>query len=277
MGLRIATNIASLSAQRNMNRATEALTRNFERLSTGKRIARAQDDAAGLGISARLRAQVRSLDQAARNAQDGLSLLQTAESGVAEIEESLLRMRELAVQAQNGTLSSNDRANLQLEFQQLQSAITQVANGVEFNNVALLNTSSTAITLQVGPDTTATVDTLVFSLTSVLSTDLSLPTASTFISSAASATTAVGLIDSAIETITGQRGTFGALQNRLEGTISAIRARSENLSAANSRILDVDIAHETAMLTRNSILQQSAISVLSQANAQPQVALELLG
>ena len=277
MGLRIGTNVASLAAQRNLNTTTNALARNFERLSTGKRIARASDDAAGLGISSRLRAQVRSLDQAARNAQDGLSLLTTAESGLAEVQESLLRMRELAVQAQNGTLSTNDRANLQSEFEQLQSAITQVANGVDFNNVALLNTSSGAITLQVGPDTSAAVDTVVFSLTSVVASDLSVPSSSVYISSAALAGTAVGLIDSALDTITGQRGTFGAMQNRLEALATSLTSRSESLQAANSRILDVDIASETADLTKNSILQQAAITVLSQANASPQAALSLLG
>lgn len=277
MGLRIATNVASISAQRNLQIASGELGRNYDRLATGRRIARASDDAAGVGISARLRAQVRSLDQATRNAQDAVSLVQTAEQSLTELEGILLRARELAVQAQNGTLTSNDRANLQAEFSQLQSTIDQIADGVEFNNLKLLNDSATNFTFQVGPDTAVGVDTLVLNGIDVNGTVLTVAAAQASIGTAAAALSAVGNIDTALEAVSTRRGTLGATQNRLEATISALRSRSENLASANSRILDVDIATETARLTQNSILQQAAISVLAQANLQPQAALSLLG
>lgn len=274
MGLRIATNVGSMNAQRQLQRATESLNRNFEHLSTGKRIARAADDAAGLGISARLTAQVRSVDQAVRNASDGISLVQTAEGGLGEIESSLVRMRELAVQASNGTLSTTDRANLQTEFAQIKNNVDQIASSTSFNGTSLLNSSST-LTLQVGAGTTAGVDTLGVTLTSATASSLSIGTLD--IGSSGDPSAAIVAIDTAINTVTTARGQFGAVQNRLNATISNLQVRSESLSAANSRILDVDVAAETALLTKNSILQQSALSILGQANVQPQAALRLLG
>jgi flagellin len=273
MGLRIGTNVSSLTAQRNLSRATEGLNRTFERLSTGKRISRAADDAAGLGISARLGAQVRSIDASVRNAYDGISLIQTAEGGLSEIENAISRMRELAVQSANGTLSSSDQDNLQEEFSQLQSQIDQVSNSTTFNGISLLNTSS-AITLQVGPNTTAGVDTLDVSTTDATGTTLGVSSLS--IGSGGDSSAAIAALDTALDTVTSARGSLGASQNRIESSISALQVRSENLAAANSRILDVDVAKETAELAKFQILQQSALSVLAQANSQPFSALSLL-
>lgn len=273
MGLRIGTNVQSLTAQRNLRTATTALNKNFSHLSTGKRISSAADDAAGLAISARLNAQTRSLDAAVRNANDGISLVQSAEGGLAEIESSLIRMRELAVASSNGTLSSADRANLDSEFTQLRSTIDTVANSTSFNGTNLLNTSS-AVTLQVGAGTTAGVDTLNVSTVDVTGSTLGVGTES--IDTTTNASSAIAAIDTALDTVTSARGDFGAIQNRLGSTISSLSIRSENLASAASRIQDVDVAFETAELTKNSILQQSALSVLAQANSQPQAALSLL-
>lgn len=274
MGLRIGTNVASLSAQRNLQRASEALGRNFEHLSTGRRISRAADDAAGLSIAARLSASTRSIDQAVRNANDGVSLVQTAEGALGEIESALTRMRELSVQSANGTYSASDQDNLQAEFSQLLTSVNQIADSTSFNTVSLLNSSS-AITLQIGPGTTAGVDTLSVSLTSATASSLSISTLD--IGSSGDASAAIVALDTALNTVTTARGAFGAVQNRLDAAMSQLQVRSENLSAAYSRIMDVDVAAETAALTKNSILQQAAISILAQANTQPSQALTLLG
>lgn len=273
MGLRIGTNVQSLTAQRNLQRATAGLNKNFEHLATGKRISSASDDAGRIGMSARLKAQVGSLDQAIRNANDGISLIQTGEGGLAEIENSLVRMRELAIQASNGTLSGADRSNLDQEFSELRSGIDQVAQSSTFNGHQLLN-STAGLTLQVGTGTTAGVDTLSVSTTDVTSSALTLSSAS--VTSASNASSAIAAIDTALDAVTSARADFGAAQNRLSATISQAQVRMENLASANSRIEDVDVAAETAELTKNSILQQSALSVLAQANSQPQAALSLL-
>jgi flagellin len=264
-----------LVAQRNLFKATEGLNKNFEHLATGMRISRASDDAAGLAISARLQAQVRSLDQATRNANDGISLVQTAEGALGEIQSNLTRMRELAIQSNNGTLSASDRDSLQDEFAQLRDSIDQVAQSTNFNNIQLLDGTNATVTLQVGSGTTAGVDTLDVSLVDVQSSALTLTALN--IGGSGNPSLAITDIDNAIDAVTSMRGDLGATQNRLETTISSLQVRSENLAAANSRIRDVDIAAETAMLTKNSILQQAALSVLAQANAQPMSALALLG
>lgn len=273
MGLRIGTNVASISARRNLSNVTARLNKNFEHLSTGKRVSSASDDAAGVAISARLTAQIRSLDQAARNANDGVSLVQTAEGALSEIESTLVRMRELSVQASNGTLSSTDRDNLQSEFSQLQSNIDQIANGTSFNGTALLNSSGT-VTIQIGAGTSAGVDTLDVSTVAVTGSDLSV--SSLDIGSSGDPSAAIVAIDTAINTVTSARSDFGAFQNRLTTAVAGAQVRAENLAAANSRIIDVDVAFETAELTKNSVLQQASLSVLAQANVQPQAALSLL-
>ncbi len=274
MGLRINTNVSSLNAQRSLSRATEALNTSFRRLSTGQRVATAADDAAGLAISERLRARVRSTEQAARNAQDGISLVQTAEGAMQESNSMLIRMRELAVQANNGTMSTADRDTLNAEFAALITEIDRVASATNFNTISLLDGTVASLTLQVGADTTAGVDTLNVSMTSA--TALALGINALNIGATGNASAAIAAIDTAINSVSQGRGNLGAVQNRLQGLISNLQVSVENLSAAESRIRDVDVAAETANLTKNSIIQQAAISVLAQANTQPQSALALL-
>jgi flagellin len=275
MGLRVNTNSASINAQRNLSSVTEKLSGNFRRLSTGLRISSASDDAAGLAISERLRSQVRSLDQAKRNANDGISLVQTAEGALNEVSSILTRLRELAIQSSNGSVSSQDKETLDEEFQSLVNEVNRIGRSTEFSGIKLLDGSSSTVSFQVGFGTTSGIDTISVSLSAALSTTLSLN--SLDIGSGGATTTAISSIDTAINTISGLRGSLGAVQNRLGSTINNLAITVENLSAAESRIRDVDVAYETAQLTRNSILQQASISVLSQANALPQSALRLLG
>ena len=275
MGLRVNTNVTSINAQRNLSTVTNRLSGNFRRLSTGLRISTAADDAAGLAISERLRSQVRSLEQAKRNANDGISLVQTAEGALNEVSSILVRLRELAIQSSNGSVSDQDKATLNEEFSSLVAEVNRIGSSTEFNGIKLLDGSSSSVSFQVGFGTTAGIDTLAVSLSPSLSTSLSLD--SLDIGSTGSTTTAITNIDSAINSISSLRGSLGAVQNRLGSTINNLAITSENLSAAESRIRDVDVAYETAQLTRNSILQQASISVLSQANSLPQSALRLLG
>jgi flagellin len=271
MSLRINTNVFSLNAQRNLSTQTSKLGKSFQRLSTGLRITNASDDAAGLAISERLRADTRSLEQAGRNANDGISLIQTAEGALDETSNILGRLRELSVQASNGTLSSDDKDTLQQEFALLVDEVDRIANSTSFNGTDLLNSDST-ISLQVGEGTTSGTDTIDVTFSASGSADLALD--SLDISSDPSS--AITAIDTAIDSVAQLRGDLGATQNRLDSTIRNIGVRVENLSAAESRIRDVDVAKESANLTKNSILQQAALSVLSQANVQPQSALSLL-
>ncbi len=275
MGLRVNTNITSINAQRNLASVTERLGGNFRRLSTGLRISTAADDAAGLAISERLRSQVRSIEQAKRNANDGISFVQTAEGALNEVSSILTRLRELAIQSSNGSVSSADKETLDEEFQSLVGEINRIGRSTEFNGIKLLDGSSSTVSFQVGFGTTAGIDTLSVGLSPALSTTLSLQ--SLDIGSGGTTTTAITNIDAAINAVSSLRGSLGAVQNRLGSTINNLAIQSENLSAAESRIRDVDVAYETAQLTRNSILQQASISVLSQSNALPQSALQLLG
>jgi flagellin len=274
MGLRVNTNVASINAQRSLAEVSNRLAGNFRRLSTGLRIATAADDAAGLAISERLRARVASLDQAKRNANDGISLVQTGEGALNEVSSILTRLRELAIQSSNGTVSATDKNTLNQEFTSLVSEINRIGSATEFNGIKLLDGSSSSITFQVGAGTNSAIDTLSVALSPALSTTLSLN--SLDIGSAGNTSTAIANIDTAINTISSLRGTLGAVQNRLGSTINNLGVAVENLSAAESRIRDVDVAYETSQLTRNQILQQSSIAVLSQANALPQSALRLL-
>jgi flagellin len=222
-----------------------------------------------------LRSQIMSLDQARRNANDGISLVQTAEGALNEVSSILTRLRELAIQSSNGSVSNQDKETLDGEFQSLVNEVNRIGRSTEFSGIKLLDGSSSSVSFQVGMGTTAGIDTISVSLSAALSTSLSLQ--SLDIGSGGVTTTAITNIDAAINTISSLRGTLGAVQNRLGSTINNLAIQVENLSAAESRIRDVDVAYETAQLTRNSILQQAAISVLAQANAQPQSALRLLG
>ena len=274
MGLRVNTNIASINAQRNTAQVTGRLARNFQRLSTGLRISTAADDAAGLAISERLRSQIRSLGQASRNANDGISLVQVGEGALNEVSNILVRLRELAIQAANGSSSTADKNTIKEEFDSLVNEVNRIAQSTDFNGVRLLDGSSTSVSFQVGINTAASIDVLNVTLTPALSTSLGLSTID--VGSGGDTSFAISQIDSAVNLVSQLRGKFGSLQNRLQSTIANLGVASESLSAAESRIRDVDVAYETAELTRNSILQQASIAILSQANAQPQAALRLL-
>jgi flagellin len=252
------------------------------RLSTGLRINTAADDAAGLAISEKLRAQIRSLSQAERNANDGISLMQTAEGAMNEVSGILGRMRELAVQSANGTLGSTERGFLNSELTDLRSEIDRVASVTEFNGSKLLNggTTGTAFSFQVGIGNSSN-DTISATIKGTKAADLGISGSVSLntvnISSAGGARSALSTIDKAINDISTRRANLGSAQNRMQITIANLGSARENLSAANSRIRDVDVASETATLTRNNILLQAGVSVLAQANQLPSVALSLLG
>jgi flagellin len=270
MALVVNTNLFSMTAQKNLSVHSDKLAGSFAKLSSGLRIVSAADDAAGLGISERMRAEIRSLGMAQRNSQDGVSLVQTAEGALAEVSGNLIRMRELAVEAANGTLNTADRNSLDAEFQALDDEINRVASQTEFNGITLLNSAST-ISIQVGTTTGQTIDIVTADMqTATLGVDVLNVTTSGL------ASTALAALDTAIDSVVAQRGDFGASQNRLSSAMRSIATAKENLSGAESRIRDVDVASETAELTKNRILQQAATSVLGQANTQPQLAMSLL-
>lgn len=279
MSLVINNNIASLNAQKNLNQVTERLGKNFKRLSSGLRISTAADDAAGLAISERLRSTIRSLDQASRNANDAISLTQTAEGGLNEVSNILIRLRELSIQANTGTISDADKDLLQTELGELVSEIDRIAQAVDFNGIALLDGSSTQIEFAIGDGSTAGVDTISVSIDNVRTsalTDGTTALSAIDIGSSGDVSSALASIDAAITTVNTFRARLGAAENRLTSAIGNLANQVESLSAAESRIRDVDVARESADLTRNSIIQQSALSVLAQANLQPQSALSLL-
>ena len=271
MGLRVNTNVASMTAQRNLGAVTGRLQGNFSRLASGLRIATSADDAAGLGISERMRSQIRSFAVARRNAQDGVSLTQTAEGSLQEVSNILGRMRELSVQAANGTLSSNDRATIDTEFGELISEVDRIAAQTTFNGVQILDGSVATVSLQIGINAG---ETIAAAMQDVRGATLGINALQT--DTAANASAAITALDTAIGSVNTSRGTLGATQNRLTSAISSIANVRENLSAAESRIRDVDVAVETADLTRNTILQQASTSILAQANSQSQLALSLL-
>jgi flagellin len=273
MGLRVNTNISSLNAQRYLSTVSERLNGNFKRLASGLRIASASDDPAGLGISERMRAQTRALGQASRNGQDGVSLVQTAEGALNEVNSNLIRMRELAIAAANGTYSTADRATLNAEFTLLVEEIDRIATSTQFNGVDVLNMPTGTVSIQIG---TESGDQITLDLADTTSSALGITGSGFAIDTVSNAQGVLDTIDGAINSLVTTRGNLGAAQNRLESAIRSIENAKENLSAAESRIRDVDVAHETADMTRNSIVQQAAVSVLAQANLQPQIALSLL-
>ena len=276
MPLTINSNLASLNAQRNLRKTERTLTTAMTRLSSGLRINEASDDAAGLAISEKLRAQVRGLAQAQRNANDGISLIQTAEGALNESSDMLIRIRELAVQASNGTLGTAERNAINDEFTALKAEIDRIASVTEFNGQKLIDGSlSTGLSFQVGLNNNASTDRITVSVSSAVATALGL-TAGMTLSTSTGAQASLGLIDTAISTVSTRRGDLGAIQNRLYSTINNLAAAHENLSAANSRIRDTDVASESAALMRGQILMQSGIAVLAQANQLPSLALSLL-
>ncbi|MBK6732616.1 MAG: flagellin FliC [bacterium] len=274
MGIRINTNISSLNTQRHLSKSSTEFQKSMEKLSSGLRINRAGDDAAGLAISEGLKSDIRALDQASRNAADGISLVQTAEGALDEVSSILLRMKELAEQSLNGTLSDTDRGYLNAEFSALSSEIDRISDGVDFNGVKLLDGSGGSVAIQVGIGTSGSDSVAVDLGDDLDATGLGLAAT---IDSASGATTAMDEIDGAISTVTSSRSDFGAVQNRLESSIRNINMTSENLAAANSRIRDVDIAKETSRMTSYQILQQAGVSMLAQANMSSGLAMSLLG
>jgi flagellin len=267
MSLRIQNNVEAFNAQRQLGVTTHKLGKAMERLSSGYRINRAADDAAGLAISEKLRGQIGGLAQAIRNTQDAVSLVQTAEGALTEVHSMLQRVRELAVQYRNGTLSSDDKLAIQSEVNQLASEIERIGSSTEFNGIALLNSASN-VTFQVGADDGQTISVATISLgASVVSATFSL---------GGTGTTDLTEIDTAITNVSSQRAVFGAVQNRLDHTLGNLGTYQENLVASESRIRDVDMASEMVNFTKLQILQQAGTSMLAQANQSPQAVLSLL-
>lgn len=276
MGLRINTNVASLNSQRALGKTGLELQKTLEKLSSGERINRAGDDAAGLAISESLKAQIKGLGAAERNAEDGISLVQIAEGGLNEISNILIRLRELGVQAASDTVSNVERKFLNLEFEQMLDEIDRIANTTEFNNVQLLNGTGAVLDIQVGVRNDPLVDRLTFDAAKadVNVSSLGLNLAS--VMDKISAQNSLASIDNAISDVTGVRADFGAMQARLQSTINNLQISKENLSAAKSRIRDTDFAKETAELTRNNVLYSAGTSVLAQANNNTKNALTLI-
>ena len=274
MALFIQTNVGSMVAQNHLQKTQTALSSNFAKLSSGYRINSASDDAAGLGISKTMGAQVRSLAVAERNASDGISMAQTADGAAEQIHTILTRMRELAVQGANGTLASGDSTNLNTEFQANLSEIDRIAQVTTFTGHNLLAGSAASVTFQVGINNVAAADRLSVSFGGADVAGLSMTGAA--VDSVANARTAIGTIDTAIGSLSTLREGWGSAVNRLTTTVTNLQSMQANLSASLSRIQDVDIAAETASMSRNQVLSQAGAAVLSQANQAPQLALSLL-
>lgn len=271
----VQTNVSSLLAQNNLSRTQLGLSNSFARLSSGYRINSASDDAAGLGISKSFEAQIRSYAVAERNANDAISMAATADGAADKVHSLLQRLRELAVSASNGTFTTTDSSNTNTEFVALRSEIDRIASTTKFNGKLLLSGTSSAntITFQVGIYSSSN-DTLNVSFGGVDNTQLALSTSAVDI--VANASSAIALLDAAIQSVSASRETFGAAMNRLQSTISNLQSIQTNMSASLSRIRDVDVAAETSSLARSQILAQAGASVLVQANQQPQLALALL-
>ncbi len=273
MAMFIRTNVASLEAQRHLSKTQTEQSATFQRLSSGYRINGAADDAAGLGISENMNAQVRSYAVAERNAMDGISMAETADGAAGQMHEILGRLRELAVQSSNGSLQAGDRTNLNTEFTSLRGEIDRISNVTKFNGQSLLSGAAANVDFQVGIGT-STDDKVSVSFGGVTSTTLGVN--ASVVDTSANAQSAITAIDSAIATLSTTREGFGSGINRLQSSVSNIQSMKTNLSAAKSRIKDVDVAEESAQLSRQQVLSQAGVSVLSQANQSPQLALSLL-
>jgi flagellin len=281
MPLTINTNIASLNAQRNLNMSQGSLATSMQRLSSGLRVNSAKDDAAGLAIAERMNAQVRGMNVAVRNANDGISMSQTAEGALSQVSNSLQRMRELAVQARNSTNSSSDKDSLNKEFAQLQSEISRVMGGTTFNGKHILGADATSLTFQIGANTTADDTITIATQDMTLDPTITAVTNSTTAVIDASATsgaigTVIDNIDKALDSINDTRATFGATQSRFDAIITNLQVGVENQSAARSRIMDADFASETANMSRAQVLQQAGTAMVAQANQLPNQVLKLL-
>jgi len=264
MSLRINSNVDAVQAHRHLSATSDAISQSMERLSSGLRINKAADDAAGLGISEKMRSQIRGLAQAQRNIQDGVSMVQTAEGNLDEVHSILQRIRELAVQYRNGSLSSAGKNAIQSEVDQLSAEITRIGNAAVFNGVSLLS-AATSVTFQVGANDNETISISFSSLATAVGTAYS-----------NMATASLAAIDTAVDAVTAMRSGLGAVQNRLDHALSVTGIYQENLTSAESRIRDVDMAEEMVNLTKNQILQQAGTAMLAQANQSPQAVLQLL-
>jgi flagellin len=277
MGLRINTNTSSIAAQRALGITKNNLDSNLRKLSSGERITRAADDAAGLAISEKLKAHIRGLRQAKRNSDDGVSLVQTAEGGLNEISNIIIRLRELAIQAASDTVGDTERQFSNIEFQNLKDEVQRISQSSEFNGRKLLNGMGGMVEIQVGIHNDPTNDRIKYDSTETDATVETLGINMETIANKEGAQLSLSKLDDALVRINGVRANLGALQNRLQSTSNNIAITEENFSAANSRIRDVDVAAETADLAKNNILTQAGVSVLAQANAAPNFALKLLG
>ncbi|HEX2875585.1 MAG TPA: flagellin [Polyangiaceae bacterium] len=275
MALVIPTNVASLDAQKSLTRNSNALGKSFARLSSGFRINTAADDAAGLAISESMKAQIRSYTIAERNANEAISMTQTAEAALGSMHDILGRMRELAIQSSNGSMTGTDRGYLDTEFTALKEEMGRIQGSSKFNGKQLVSTAGEQITFQVGLNNTAS-DQITLTFGGLSLTQLLAATTSVAGATAGSALNSIGRIDSAIQIISTERAKYGAAMNRLDVTVSSIQTMRVNLSAANSRIRDVDVAEETSQLSRNQVLAQAGTSMLAQANQLPQMAMQLL-
>ncbi len=274
MSMSIRTNVASLNAQRNLSQTQMQLDSSLSKLSSGYRITKAGDDAAGLGISVNLESQIRSYNQAVRNANDGTSVVQTAESSLNEQSNMLSRLRELAMQSASDGIGNTERGYIQDEVTQQVAEIDRVANATEFNGQKLLDGSAATLDFQVGIRNVAANDRI--TVTTVDATAATLGVGGLDLSTKANAQAALNTIDTALQTVSTARATLGAAGNRFSTAQASIQASSESLSAANSRIRDVDVAEETSRMSRSNVLMQAGVSVLAQANQLPQIALKLL-
>lgn len=277
MGLRIGTNVAALNAQKNLYMTNINANRSMARLASGMRINQAADDAAGLAISENLKGQIRGIRQANRNANDGISLVQVAEGSLNEVSNMLIRLRELGVQASSDTIGETERKFLDVEYQQLKSEMQRITESTVFNGYELLNGTGGMIDIQVGVNNDPFRDRISFNAGAANATVDALGLTAESVSTKEGAQLSLDTIDQALTSVNAIRANFGALQNRLQSTSNNLLIADENLSAANSRIRDTDVAAETSEMTRNNILLQAGVSVLGQANQSQQLALKLLG
>lgn len=277
MGLRINTNVPSLSAQRTLGVNSREQESTLGKLSSGSRIVKAADDAAGLAISEKLKAQIRGTNQAERNANDGISMIQTAEGGLNEVQNILVRLRELSVQAASDTVGEPERKFTNMEYQNLKQEIQRIAEVTEFNGKKLLNGEGDKYDVQVGINNNDFQDRISYNAKRTDSSLANLQMSEIDVSTKEGAQNSLGTLDKSIEMVSGQRADLGAIQNRLSSTINNLQTSSENLSAANSRIRDTDYASETAKSVKAQILTTAGTSVLAQANASSQGALKLIG
>jgi len=276
MGLRINTNVQSLAAQRNLGLNSAAQKTSLEKLASGSRITKAADDAAGLAISEKMKASIRSIRQDIRNGNDGISMIQTAEGGMNEVGNILVRFRELSIQAASDTIGDTERGFVDKEVQQLKQEIDRIAHSTEYNGHKLLNGEGDVMEVQIGMHNNPAEDRFVYDAAKVNATTERLGVSGINVASKEAAQNNLDVIDSAIKTLTENRAELGAMQNRVQSTVNNLGVYDENLSAANSRIRDVDMASETAELTKNNILTSAGVSVLSQANQNNLSALKLL-